>query len=67
MRDLSDSGLYFLSTQRAGLQLQGTLHAQVTGGEEKPVKACFYVQKTNQQQQNNTSAKQFSQPTRGTV
>lgn len=41
MRDLSDSGLYFLSTQRAGLQLQGTLHAQVTEGEEKPVKACF--------------------------
>lgn len=42
MRDLSDSGLYFLSTQRAGLQLQGTLHAQVTGGERKKVKAWTY-------------------------
>lgn len=37
MRDLSDSRHYFFTTQRAGLQLQGTIHAQVT--EEKDTSA----------------------------
>lgn len=30
MRNLSDSRHYFFTTQWAGLQLQGTIHAQVT-------------------------------------
>lgn len=58
MRDLSDSGLYFLSTQRAGLQLQGTLHAKVTEGEENSVKACIYSME-NKQTNKNPSTKQF--------
>lgn len=30
MRNLSDSSHYFFPTQWAGLQLQGTIHAQIT-------------------------------------
>lgn len=35
MRNLSDSRHYFFTTQWAGLQLQGTIHAQVTEEKDK--------------------------------